>query len=58
MSLQDVVSSAGLATFPEVALVIFLAAFAAVAARVYLGRGSEGWDERAARLPLEEGCRE
>ncbi len=51
MKLSDVVSHAGLAVYAEVALVIFGAAFVAVAAYLFI-RGSE-LDPHAA-LPLAD----
>jgi len=53
MKLSDVVANAGLGFYAEVALVLFLTAFAVVLFQVASrGRGAE-W-ERAARLPLGE----
>lgn len=54
MSLQDVISHVDLATYPQVALVLFLAAFAGVVLRVVRQRHEVELWERAARLPLDE----
>lgn len=51
-SLSDVVGAAGLHGYAEVALVLFLAVFIAVVARVLLTR--RGDLDRVARLPLED----
>ena len=50
MSLRDIMSHADLALFPEVGMILFLAAFAAVVYQVL--KGDPRWD-RAAHLPLE-----
>lgn len=53
MKLSDVMSHAGLARYAEIALVLFLAAFVAVAIRLF--RPSRKADlERAALLPLDD----
>jgi cbb3-type cytochrome oxidase subunit 3 len=52
MSLSDIVSNAGLATYAEVALVIFFAIFVGIVAYVFLRRRST-W-ERMRQLPLDD----
>lgn len=53
MSLSELMSSMHLAVYPQVALVIFLAVFAAVTWRIFTKRGRE--ECRAmAMLPLRE----
>lgn len=53
MSMGDIISNLDLATFPKVALVIFMAVFAAVTIRALtLGRRIDL--DRAARLALED----
>jgi cbb3-type cytochrome oxidase subunit 3 len=51
-SLADVVSGAGLHVYADIALVIFLAVFLAILARVLFTRRSH-W-EHEANLPLED----
>jgi cbb3-type cytochrome oxidase subunit 3 len=53
MSLTDIMSGAGLSSWAEVALVIFVVAFAAIVWRTFLPSRKRGYDE-AARLPLED----
>jgi hypothetical protein len=50
VKLSDVMSGANLSIYAEVALVLFLAVFAAVAVRLFLGPS----DPNPARLPLEQ----
>jgi len=52
MSLRDVMSSAGLAIFAEVALVLFLGAFVAICISV-LSKDKNQHLEKLSRLPLE-----
>ncbi len=52
MKLSDIMSAAGLATYAEVGLVLFLLAFLVVAIRV-LGFTRAEELESAARIPLE-----
>ena len=52
MSLSDIMSAMHLSTYPEVALVLFLAAFAAIAVHVFSAKNAVEW-EQARRLPLE-----
>lgn len=52
MSLSELVSSAGLAFFPQVAMIIFLGVFAAVVVRLYASRDRNL--EACGRLPLDE----
>ncbi len=54
-SLSDVVSHAGLAVYAEVAMVLFLVAFLAVAVWTFLPRNRRAMDE-ARRLPLDDGA--
>jgi hypothetical protein len=51
MKLSDVMSHANLALYPEVALVIFLAVFALICARVFLFTPKRDF-EAAAAIPL------
>ena len=52
MSLSDIVGNAGLATYAEVALVIFFAIFVAIVAYVFMRR--RGAWERMRQLPLDD----
>lgn len=53
MKLSDVMSHMELATYPEIAMVIFLVVFAAVAYRLLrLNPGQRAALDRAAQLPL------
>jgi hypothetical protein len=52
MSLTDVVSHLDLAIWPKMAMVLFLAVFVAVMARVL--RTGKGDMDRAAHMPIEE----
>lgn len=52
MKLSDVMSAANLAVYAEVGLMLFLAVFVAVAARVLFSGGKEEW-ARLGRIPLE-----
>ncbi|MFG0275428.1 MAG: cbb3-type cytochrome c oxidase subunit 3 [Phycisphaerales bacterium] len=55
MTFGDLIGNMDLATFPKVAMVIFIAVFAAVLYRaVTLGRRED--IERAARLALDDGA--
>ena len=53
MRMSDIVSNAGLAFYPQVALVLFLVAFAIVLVRTFLPAAQPLW-ERAGRLPLDD----
>lgn len=53
MRLSDIMSGAGLAFYAEVALALFLLAFALIALGVVSGRNQDNW-ERARWLPLSE----
>jgi hypothetical protein len=53
MKLSDVVGAAGLAGYAEVALVLFLIAFAAIVTQVVSRKRAAEWT-RAASLPLGE----
>ncbi len=52
MSLSDLMSAARLATYPEIALGLFMAVFVAVAVRLVLPGQRATWDEARA-LPLD-----
>ena len=53
MSLTDIMSSAGLAFYAEVALVLFLVVFLVVVVRLFLPSRRREMDE-ASRLPLDD----
>ena len=53
MKLSDVMSAAGLASYAEVALVLFLLAFVAVAVRLFVGSHSEDW-AALGKMPLRD----
>jgi hypothetical protein len=53
VGLSDVLRDAGLAGYAEVALVLFVLAFALIAWRVLRRRRTRDW-ERARHLPLED----
>jgi hypothetical protein len=52
MRLSDIMSSMQLSSYAEVALLLFLGAFIAVAVSLFWGRKSEEW-ERCRQLPLD-----
>lgn len=52
MRLSDVMSAMRLGTYAEIALVLFIAAFVAIAVHVFSRRNAGEW-ERASRLPLD-----
>lgn len=52
MKLSDVMSAMQLTSYAEVALVLFMAAFAAIAIHVFRAGSAEAW-EQARHLPLE-----
>lgn len=52
MKLSDIMSAMQLATYAEVALLLFVAAFAAIGVHVFRARNRDAW-ERARHLPLE-----
>jgi hypothetical protein len=52
MRLGDIMSAMRLSTYPEIALVLFLAAFAAIAIHVFRSENAAAW-EQARHLPLE-----
>lgn len=52
MKLGDIMSAMQLTSYAEVALVLFMAAFAAIAIHVFRKGSAEAW-ERARHLPLE-----
>jgi cbb3-type cytochrome oxidase subunit 3 len=54
MKLSDIMAAAGLSFYAQVALVLFLIVFVAIAIRTFLPSCSRELDE-AARLPLEDG---
>ena len=53
MRLSDVMSSAELTTWPEIALVIFLSVFVGIVVYVFLFRKKESWEHQR-HLPLED----
>ena len=53
MKLSDIMSAAGLALYAEVALALFVLAFALIAVGVVSRRNQDNW-ERARWLPLSE----
>jgi cbb3-type cytochrome oxidase subunit 3 len=52
MRLSDIMSAMRLATYAEVALVLFMAAFFAIAVSVFRRRNADTW-EQARHLPLD-----
>jgi hypothetical protein len=52
MKLSDIMSHMNLATYPTVALVLFLGVFVLIAVRVMRAAGAEM--DRCGRLPLDE----
>lgn len=52
MRLSDIMSAMQLGTYAEVALVLFMAAFAAIAVNVFRRRNADTW-EQARHLPLD-----
>lgn len=55
MKLSEIVSAAnGLAVYAEIALVLFLMAFAAIVVQVFSKRNRSGW-EGAEKMPLLDG---
>ena len=55
MSLHDIMSAAGLTTWPEVALVICFATFVGIIVYLFIVRRNDPYDHEAA-LPLEDGA--
>lgn len=53
MKLSDIVSAADLTLYPQIALVLFLVAFAIVLARLLWPGRKDVWQRRA-RLPLDD----
>jgi hypothetical protein len=53
MKLSDIMSAAGLTLYPQIALVLFLVAFAIVLARILLPGRRALWERRAS-LPLDD----
>jgi hypothetical protein len=53
MRLTDIMSGADLSIYPQIGLLIFLAVFASIAARVY-GRRRADDHERWAAMPLDD----
>lgn len=53
MSKSDLMSGMDLATYPQIALVLFLAVFAVMVVRVFSKRRAKEY-EAASRLPLED----
>ncbi|HEX7122020.1 MAG TPA: cbb3-type cytochrome c oxidase subunit 3 [Gemmatimonadaceae bacterium] len=56
MSLTEIMSSAGLSRYAEIALVLFVVAFVLIVWRIYLPSRKRSL-EQAARLPLEDDAR-
>mgnify|MGYP001286662250 CR=1 FL=1 len=54
MRLTDIMSNAGLAGYAEIALILFIIAFAAIAIRIFLPSRKGEMDE-VSRLPLDDG---
>lgn len=54
MRLSDIMSSAGLSGYAVIALILFMAAFIAIAIRLFLPSQRKKL-ERAKRLPLDDG---
>ena len=54
MRLSDIMSNTGLQFYPQMALILFLVAFALICARVFLFSSKSEMD-RAARIPLYDG---
>lgn len=55
MSLTDLMSAAQLATYPEIAMVIFMGVFVAISVRLLLNRDRDHAEwERARNLPLND----
>lgn len=54
MKLSDIMAAAGLSLYAQIALVLFLIVFVAIAIRTFLPSRSRELDE-ASRLPLEDG---
>jgi cbb3-type cytochrome oxidase subunit 3 len=54
MRLSDIMSNAGLSGYAEIALLLFMIAFAAIAIRIFLPSRKREFD-RAGRLPLDDG---
>lgn len=54
MSLTDIMSHSELSVYPQIALIIFLAVFASVSARVFFSRRRRDEDDRAAFLPMDD----
>ena len=52
MRLSDIMSAMRLASYAEVALVLFMAAFLAIGVHVFSRRNAAAW-ERARHLPLD-----
>jgi hypothetical protein len=52
MRLSDIMSAMQLGTYAEIALVLFMLAFAAIGANVFWRRNAAVW-ERARHLPLD-----
>ena len=57
MSLHDIMSAAGLTTWPEVALVICFATFVGIIVYLFIVRRNDPYDDEAA-LPLHDGAGE
>jgi cbb3-type cytochrome oxidase subunit 3 len=53
VSLTDIMSSAGLSVYTELALILFVLAFVVIVWRVFSPSMKETW-KRAARMPLDD----
>ena len=54
MSLTDIMSHSDLSVYPQVSLLIFLAVFASMTARIFLSRRRRDIYARAASMPLDD----
>ncbi len=53
MSLRDIMSAAGLTTWPQIALVLFFVAFCAIIVYLFVVRRNRPYDHEAS-LPLDD----
>ena len=53
MSLTDIMSDAGLSSYTEIAMVIFLAVFVAISIYIFSRKKSSNWD-KAKQMPLDD----
>jgi len=54
MRLSDIMSRAGLTTWPEIALVIFFSVFVGIVVYLFAFRKKDSWDHHR-NLPLDDG---